>query len=105
MPHSLLLRAKRAFVSVLLKLAFDYGVAADVNRESDRRPGDQEDELQNEKKTARPEDQMTSKREDQKNRWPRGRWLSQMQVDRLQFMPGDRMVKFHCAVTKVLSES
>ena len=35
MPHSLLLRAKRAFVSVLLKLAVDYGVAADVNRESD----------------------------------------------------------------------
>ena len=35
MPHSLLLRAQRAFVSVLLKLAFDYGVAADVNRESD----------------------------------------------------------------------
>ena len=35
MPHSLLLRAKRAFVSVLLKLAFDYGVAADVSRESD----------------------------------------------------------------------
>ena len=35
MPHSLLLRAKRAFVSVLLKLAFEYGIAADVNRESD----------------------------------------------------------------------
>ena len=35
MPHSLLLRAKRAFVSVLLKLAVEYGVAADVNRESD----------------------------------------------------------------------
>ena len=34
-------------------------------------------------------------------------WLPavQMQVDRLQFMPGDRMVKFHCAVTKLLSES
>ena len=31
----MLLRAKRTFVSVLLKLAFDYGVAADVNRESD----------------------------------------------------------------------
>ena len=35
MPLSLLQRAKRAFVSVLLKLAFDYGVAADVNRDSD----------------------------------------------------------------------
>jgi len=23
----------------------------------------------------------------------------------VEFMPGDRMVKFHCAVTKVLSES
>ena len=35
MPLSLLQRAKRAFVSVLLKLALDYGVAADVNRDSD----------------------------------------------------------------------
>ena len=35
MPNSSLLRAKRTFVSVLLKLAFDYGDAADVNRESD----------------------------------------------------------------------
>ena len=83
MPHSLLLRAKRAFVSVLLKLAVDYGVAADVNRESDDKAisqayrrvvrkvhPDKGGEIQNERKTARPEDQMTSKREDQKNRWP-----------------------------------
>ena len=35
MPLSLIQRAKRAFVSVLLKLAFDYGVAVDINRESD----------------------------------------------------------------------
>ena len=35
MPLSLLQRAKRAFVSVLLKLAFDYGDAFDVNRDSD----------------------------------------------------------------------
>ena len=35
MHNYLLLRAKRAFVSVLLKLAFEYGIAADVNRESD----------------------------------------------------------------------
>ena len=35
MPLSSLQRAKRAFVSVLLKLALDYGVAADVNRDSD----------------------------------------------------------------------
>ena len=35
MPLSLLQRAKRAFVSVLLTLALDYGVAADVNRDSD----------------------------------------------------------------------
>ena len=35
MPLSLLQRAKRAFVSVLLKLALDYGIAADVNRDSD----------------------------------------------------------------------
>ena len=35
MPLPLLQRAKRAFVSVLLKLALDYGVAADVNRDSD----------------------------------------------------------------------
>ena len=35
MPLSLLQRAKRAFVTVLLKLALDYGVAADVNRDSD----------------------------------------------------------------------
>ena len=37
MPLSLLQRAKRAFVSVLLKLAFDYGAAVDINRESDDR--------------------------------------------------------------------
>ena len=35
MPHSLLPRATRTFVSVLLKLAFDYGVVADISRESD----------------------------------------------------------------------
>ena len=64
-----------------------------------------EKERQNERKTTRPEGQTTSKREDQKNRWPRGRWLFQMQVDRLQFMPGDRNVKFHCAVTRIISES
>ena len=37
MPLSLIQRAKRALVSVLLKLAFDYGVAVDINRESDDR--------------------------------------------------------------------
>ena len=37
MPLSLLQRAKRAFVSVLLKLALDYGVAANVNRDSDEK--------------------------------------------------------------------
>ena len=37
MPLSLIQRAKRAFVSVLLKLAFDYGAAVDINRESDDR--------------------------------------------------------------------
>ena len=37
MPLSFLQRAKRALVSVLLKLAFDYGVAVDINRESDDR--------------------------------------------------------------------
>ena len=37
MPLSFLQRAKRALVSVLLKLAFDYGVAADINRESEDR--------------------------------------------------------------------
>ena len=37
MPLSLVQRAKRALVSVLLKLAFDYGVAVDINRESDDR--------------------------------------------------------------------
>ena len=37
MPLSLVQRAKRALVTVLLKLAFDYGVAVDINRESDDR--------------------------------------------------------------------
>ena len=134
MPLSLLQRAKRAFVSVLLKLALDYGVAADVNRDSDdkvilqsyrrvvkkvhpdkggnkkkfqalqsakeawdtarqrarpagnpahiyviykdstpadrkpRRPEDQENERQNQRKTTSPEEQTNSKREDNKNR-------------------------------------
>ena len=35
MPFSLLQYADRAFVNVLLKLAFDYGVAMDVHRHSD----------------------------------------------------------------------
>ena len=97
MPLSLIQRAKRALVSVLLKLAFDYGVAVDINRESDdravlqccrrvvkkvhpdkgghrpadrkpRRPEDTENERQNQRKTASPEEQTNSKREGNKNR-------------------------------------
>ena len=86
MPLSLLQRAKRAFVTVLLKLALDYGVAADVNRDSDdkvilqsyrrvvkkvqktRRAEDQENERLNQRKTTSPAEQTNSKQEDNKNR-------------------------------------
>ena len=46
----------------------------------------------NQRKTTSPEDQTNSKREDNTNRSPQGRWLRQMPRERFKNMPGDTVV-------------